>query len=545
MKRVRRIIATTGLVGAVTAAAILVGAGGSTAQQPANHSPQDVAQHILATKAARLMTAPARSALEMFAKGERRFSGNRTKVDAPAARTATGGQSPPTSSFTNVPVNDPSTDTHQVDQTTQSETSIAVAGSKVAVGYNDSQQALLLLTAGADLSGYGYSTDGGATWTDGGTIPNATGLVNLGDPWLTSDRAGNMYYSTLAIDAFTGLDVGVARSTNGGRTWSSPVIASPTNLPVYFADKDAMVAGPDPSVKTRDNLYATWDDSGCDDVSCFNGLPVARSTDGGTSWQVTYADKVTQDFSTCSFTQYIGAQPIVDPKTGTLFVAAEKASVDDPNCTFTAPFQLGEWIFRSTDGGQTFGAGVLIGDVTPATPDGLLKLGTSQYMRTIEFPVMAFLGNALYVAWNDGSFGSGGSSHIRLAKSVNDGRNWTLSWATQGTNDEVQPALSGDASGLHLLYYRRNPNNTLDVFVANSANGSSFVPSRVTTRSSPGVFTIPQFDPIIAFGYMGDYIANVSDGTHQYFAWGDNRDRVTNFLWPNGRNDPNVYAAKQ
>jgi hypothetical protein len=161
-------------------------------------------------------------------------------------------------------------------------------------------------------------------------------------------------------------------------------------------------------------------------------------------------------------------------------------------------------------------------------------------MRTIEFPVMAFLGNALYVAWNDGSFGSGGSSHIRLAKSVNDGRNWTLSWATQGTNDEVQPALSGDASGLHLLYYRRNPNNTLDVFVANSANGSSFVPSRVTTRSSPGVFTIPQFDPIIAFGYMGDYIANVSDGTHQYFAWGDNRDRVTNFLWPNGRNDPIV-----
>jgi hypothetical protein len=67
----------------------------------------------------------------------------------------------------------------------------------------------------------------------------------------------------------------------------------------------------------------------------------------------------------------------------------------------------------------------------------------------------------------------------------------------------------------------------------------------VTTTSFPGVLTVPQFDPIIAFGYMGDYIANVSDGNRQYFAWGDNRDRVTNFLWPQGRNDPNVYFAKQ
>ena len=50
---------------------------------------------------------------------------------------------------------------------------------------------------------------------------------------------------------------------------------------------------------------------------------------------------------------------------------------------------------------------------------------------------------------------------------------------------------------------------------------------------------------IIAFTYMGDYIANVTDGNHRYFAWGDNRDKVKDFLWPNGRNDPNVYFAKQ
>ena len=542
MTRLRTIAAAGAVVFMIGIASIIVGAGGTSAQGP-RKSAQDLALHILSTKQARLMTAPARAVLEMLAKGERRFSGGRDRIDPSKAKTGSGGLAPTTPSFTNVRVNDPGEDTHQVDQTTQSETSVAVSGANVAVGFNDSQQGLLFLTAGANLAGYSYSSDGGATWTDGGSLPNQPGLVNLGDPWLTSDRSGAMYYSNLMVDAFNGLDVGVAKSTNGGRTWSSPVTASPTSG-FEFADKDAMTAGPDPSVKSRDNLYDAWDDFGCDDVSCFNGLPVSRSTDGGQTWQVSYADKIVQDpnSTSCSFAQYIGAQPLVDSKDGTLYVASEKFSVDDPNCTGTAPFVQNEVIFKSTDGGQTFDSGTAISDVVSATPDGLLKLGPAQYMRTIEFPVMAISGNALYVAWNDGS---SGNSHIRLAKSTNGGKNWSLSWATQGTNDEVQPALSADAAGLHLLFYRRNPNNTLDVFVANSTNGSSFVARRVTTASSPGVFTIPQFDPIIAFGYMGDYIANVSDGTHQYFAWGDNRDRVTNFLWPSGRNDPNVYAAKQ
>jgi hypothetical protein len=32
-------------------------------------------------------------------------------------------------------------------------------------------------------------------------------------------------------------------------------------------------------------------------------------------------------------------------------------------------------------------------------------------------------------------------------------------------------------------------------------------------------------------------------GGRLYMAWGDNRDTVTNFLWPTGRNDPDVFFA--
>jgi hypothetical protein len=539
------VVTTVAVTGAFTSAL-------SAAAGPAGPAPsrQQIAQHILSTQAAGVMTAPARAALRMLATGSRDLSPGLPAGGLPAAGPSghasnAGNLAKP--AFTNVRVNDPAQDTHQADQTTQSETAIAVAGSHVAVGYNDSQQSGLFLTAGSDLTGYSYSADGGASFTDGGTVPNTPEFVNLGDPWLTSTRAGDMYFSTLADDAVNlNLDVAVAKSTDGGKTWGTPVpVFRPPISIVYSGDKPALAAGPDPAVKSRDDLYLAYDDFSANlnvrPLKIFNGLPVAHSTDGGKTWKLTYAARLLQPTKGCSFSQFIGATPIVNPANGTLYVVAEKLAVTDPHCQ-GLPVQRSEWIFRSADGGKTFGAGVQIASVTEAVPNGLLFLGPGRYMRDLEFPAVALRGNALYVAWNDGA---SGHSHIRLATSTDGGHTWAVRFVTHGSGDEVQPALSADSSGLHLLYYQRNPNNTLDVLAGNSKNGTGFAQKRVTTQSFPGTLTVPQFDPIIAFGYMGDYIANVSDGSHQYFAWGDNRDTVTNFLYPNGRADPNVFFAKQ
>ncbi|MBO0825379.1 MAG: exo-alpha-sialidase, partial [Actinobacteria bacterium] len=414
----------------------------------------------------------------------------------------------------NVRVNNPAEDTQNPDQSTQSETAIAAVGSKVAVGFNDSQTTGLFLTAGSSLTGYAYSTNGGKSFTDGGPLPNTPEFVNFGDPWLGSDRSGTMYFSNLADDAVNlNLDVSVSASANGGQTWGTPVpvFRPPINI-FYSADKPALAVGPDPTVKNRDNVYVAYDDVSLDlnSFTEFTGLPVARSTDGGKTWQLNYADKFTVDTTGCSFQQYIGATPIVDPATGTLDVVAERLSTVDPNCTGTAPTTFSEWFFKSTDGGQTFAPGVKIADISPAEASGALFLGPGRYMRTIEFPSPALFHNAIYVAWNDG--GQGNNSHIRLAESTDGGATWTTSFVTHGSGDEVQPALSADNSGLHLLYYQRNPDNTLDVLLGDSTNGTSFTTTRVSSVSFQGSLTIPQFDPIIAFGYMGDYIANVSTG---------------------------------
>jgi hypothetical protein len=540
------VVTTVAVTGASTSAL-------SAAAGPAGPalSRQQVAQHILGTQAARVMTAPAQAALRMVATGSRELPtgplpGHALPVAGPSGPASSAGNLAKPA-FTNVRVNDPALDTHEPDQTTQSETTIAVAGSHVAVGYNDSQQSGLFLTAGSDLTGYSYSADGGAHFTDGGSLPNTPEFVNFGDPWLASTRAGGMYFSNLALDFVNqNLDVAVAKSADGGKTWGTPVpVFRPPISILYSGDKPALTAGPDPAVKARDDLYVAYDDFSANlnarPLKFFDGLPVARSTDGGATWKLAYAARLLQPTRGCSFSQFIGATPIVDRASGTLHVVAEKLAVTDPHCQ-GLPLQRSEWIFRSTDGGKTFGAGVKIASVTEAVPNGLLFLGPGRYMRDLEFPAIALHGGALYVAWNDGA---SGHSHIRLATSGNGGRTWAVRFVTHGSGDEVQPALSADAGGIHLLYYHRNPNNTLDVLAGNSTNGTGFSQKRVTTQSFPGTLTIPQFDPTIAFGYMGDYIANISDGSHQYFAWGDNRNRVTNFLYPNGRADPDVFFAKQ
>ena len=302
--------------------------------------------------------------------------------------------------------------------------------------------------------------------------------------------------------------------------------------------------GPSPTSARSDVLYDTWDDTSCDvsTFTCTNGLPVSHSTDGGRTWSLSYADRISQDPNGCSFAQYIGAQPLVDPKNGTLYVAAEKLAVTDTGCTFDQPLVRSQVVFRSTDGGTTFGPATTIATVTPATPQGALDLGDGKFIRTIEFPTLALAGGSLYAAWNDGA---NGNSHVRIARSSDGAASWSTSWVTTGSGDELQPSLTASKSGLHVLYYQRNNDNTLDVAEASGTNGAGWTTSLVSSQSFPGVVTVPQFDPQIGFGYMGDYLGSATDGTKTFYAWGDNRNTLTNFTHPSGRHDPDVYFAKK
>src|SRR5206468_1121483 len=154
-----------------------------------------------------------------------------------------------------------------------------------------------------------------------------------------------------------------------------------------FDDKPAITAGPTPGGQQA--LFDAWDDFACDANTCWTGLPVSRSTDGGRTWHVTWAAKMSAFGEGCSFSQFIGAQPL------------------------------------------------------------------------------AIRGNTLAVVWNDGRLT--GHSHILLATRPLTGGTWNLRFVTQGTGDEVQPGITADGGGFHIVYYGRT-GSKLDIYDATSTD---------------------------------------------------------------------------
>jgi hypothetical protein len=114
-------------------------------------------------------------------------------------------------------------------------------------------------------AGFGYSTDGGLSWTAGTIDPG----VFRSDPVLAYDAQGKFYYNSSTLD----FHCQVFPSTNGGMTWG-PLV------PAYGGDKQWMTidrtGGPG-----HDHIYELWSTA----ANPTPGLTFSRSVDGGQSYQ--------------------------------------------------------------------------------------------------------------------------------------------------------------------------------------------------------------------------------------------------------------------
>jgi hypothetical protein len=120
-------------------------------------------------------------------------------------------------------------------------------------------------------AGWGYTTDGGKSWTFPGVIDPG---IFRSDPVLDYDADGNFYYNSLTNDP--DYFCKVFKSTNGGAAWNSGTDA-------HGGDKQWMVI--DRTAKEgRGNIYSIW-------TYYFSTCPPgfsSRSTDGNGSYEDCY-----------------------------------------------------------------------------------------------------------------------------------------------------------------------------------------------------------------------------------------------------------------
>src|SRR5713226_10133475 len=164
----------------------------------------------------------------------------------------------------------------------QSETSIAINpenSKEIVAGSNEIFR--------LPMRGY-FSSDGGATWA-GVDLPlppptQSHGIDFGSDPGVAWDTLGNVHYSYIVVffsKGFVGVvgtEMAVARSSDGGRTWTATYFAFQTGGS-KFNDKPMITVDTNPGSAFPNRVYVAWDAA-----SGPAGIQVSRSADHGATF---------------------------------------------------------------------------------------------------------------------------------------------------------------------------------------------------------------------------------------------------------------------
>jgi hypothetical protein len=369
------------------------------------------------------------------------------------------------------------------------------------------------------------TTDGGATWTASAAAPQQDTRNVSGDPSVAGDAAGNLYHAYLEFGV-TGstandVDVLVARSTDGGRTFPTFTVAAAHSDTASF-DKPYMTVDVQPKSRFKGTIYvATMD--------FFSGVKIVVSRDGAATWS---APLLIAPFpaNPTGFSQ--SPLPVVAPD-GTAYVFyAEYDSFREPRVTSIL-------YVRSRDGGRTWSAIAAVASNLPSPGEFTLKNADPDFGSTLgsgvqafSFPSAAIAPNGnIFVVWVDFPRGScqflGGSpspctnADVRLSVSKDGARSWSAPVVVNddaGPNDQFFPWIATHPDGLASIMWldRRLDSHNLDfdLYYTNTYDGQSFLPD-VRVNTLPSLLGT-QF-------FIGDYqgMAATADGV--FPVWNDLR----------------------
>jgi hypothetical protein len=167
----------------------------------------------------------------------------------------------------------------------QAEESLAMVGQYGLCAWNDGQG--FVPGSSGDVQGFGYTTDGGATWTDGG-VPRRTGATGgtiagwTSDPVVAvNEKTGEFYYTALVDGTSSNNGIAVVRATFSGAaiTWDTPRVVSLVPNTSDLLDKEWLIAD-----STSGNLYLTYTHIFSAGGQLSDEILFRRSTDKGITW---------------------------------------------------------------------------------------------------------------------------------------------------------------------------------------------------------------------------------------------------------------------
>ncbi len=262
----------------------------------------------------------------------------------------------------------------------RSETTVAATddGQLVAAGFNDARgflrppfRTINPLPGVPGISGFGFSSDGGLSWIDGGAPPVIDHIVTRGDPWL--DRGGldgtTFYYSNLAIDdrlpaaQFTlGVSVHRGHFSGGTLSWEDVHLLQAPNYPRDFYDKEAIAGAKDGTGAAYVSL-TNFIELCNRRAAGFGRIEVWRTHDGGTTWQgpvIASPDRTDAADPTCrTGVLQQNSVPAIGPG-GEMYVVWQLGPTFGSAGLSTDAAIM---IARSLDGGASFDAPVKVADI--------------------------------------------------------------------------------------------------------------------------------------------------------------------------------------
>ena len=456
----------------------------------------------------------------------------------------------------------------------QSETSIAASGNFVVEAWNDGTGFFAGCGAAMfkeELTGYGFSTDGGKTFTDYGGLPNdscSTGTRWEGDPSVgVYTNSGFTYFYISSLFACSpavgcpnfGLAVAVSACQVTGNTLScgQPTIVATSDCNTTnacagdftFLDKDYLVVD-----QARKRLYITFTDfdvapsfpnGQIEMAACDLDNPLAPVCQNGTNFTQPYVN--VQPGDSTNFCEYEGSYPALDRATGNVYVGFEYNWITNflggPNCVNTISTQVVVAMVRASclpdpDTG-------MVSKCHPPFPENANSIvstdatpvpGYNRFQMN-DFPRIAVsdkygtvslvwndarhrpLGDILLQSYNLGTLTPIQSSPIRLNSDTGAGDMHTM------------PGLKNASSSglLNVTWYDRRGANAgtakTDIFGALNLN------PRISSTPSNKKFTNVTTDWLATSSVIvpnfGDYTDNfVSSSNVLYVTWSDGRTGV-------------------